>query len=79
MVEYWRRMKALAPSWMVLPTSCIAWVPLSRESTSRASQIAKRTAAIPAIGMIQTVMSDTVYVSLLRGTGLAVPRQRYAA
>ena len=71
MVEYWRLTKALAPSWMVLPTSCISLVPLSRDSTSRASHIAKRTAAIPAIGMIQTVMSDTVYVSLLRGHGLA--------
>ena len=74
MVEYWRRTKALAPSWMVLPTSCISLVPLSRESTSRASQIAKRTAAIPAIGMIQTVMSDTVYVSLLVGVA---PRLRH--
>ena len=34
------RMKALAPSWIMLAMSCIACVPLSRDSTSRASQIA---------------------------------------
>ncbi len=36
MVVYWRRMKATAPSKIVPATSCIAWVPWSRDSTSRA-------------------------------------------
>src|SRR3970282_1283891 len=40
---------------MVPATSCIAWVPLSRETTSRARYPAKRTAAMPAIGMIHWI------------------------
>ncbi len=36
MVVYWRRMKATAPSKIVPATSCIASVPWSRDSTSRA-------------------------------------------
>ena len=35
-VVYWRRMKATAPSKMVPATSSISFVPVSRESTSRA-------------------------------------------
>ena len=35
-VVYWRRMKASAPSQIVPATSCIAGVPVSRASTSRA-------------------------------------------
>ena len=35
-VVYWRRMKATAPSRIVPATSCIACVPWSRDSTSRA-------------------------------------------
>ena len=35
-VVYWRRMKATAPSKIVPATSCIAWVPVSRDRTSRA-------------------------------------------
>ena len=35
-VVYWRRMKATAPSKIVPATSCIASVPWSRDSTSRA-------------------------------------------
>ena len=54
-VEYWRRMKALAPSRIVPATSCIACGPLSRDSTSRASQMAKTIAAIPAMGMIHYI------------------------
>src|SRR3989304_4586883 len=34
---------------MVPATSCIAWVPLSRETTSRARYPAKRTAAMAAV------------------------------
>ncbi len=36
MVVYWRRMNATAPSRIVPATSCIASVPWSRDSTSRA-------------------------------------------
>ena len=54
MVEYCRLMKALAPSRMVPPDVLHgSGVPLSRDRTSRASQIAKMTAAMPAMGMIQ--------------------------
>ena len=35
-VVYWRLTNASAPSRMMSPTSCIAWGPLSRDSTSRA-------------------------------------------
>jgi hypothetical protein len=35
-VVYWRLTKASAPSRIVSPTSRIAWVPVSRDSTSRA-------------------------------------------
>ena len=35
-VVYWRRMNATAPSKIVPATSCIASVPVSRDSTSRA-------------------------------------------
>ena len=35
-VEYWRRMNATAPSKIVPATSCISFVPWSRDSTSRA-------------------------------------------
>jgi hypothetical protein len=40
---------------MVPATSCMASVPVSRRSTSRASQKAKRMAASPATGMTQTI------------------------
>ena len=33
---YWRRMNATAPSRIVPATSCMASVPVSRRSTSRA-------------------------------------------
>ncbi len=51
MVVYWRRMKATAPSKIVPATSCIASVPWSRDSTSRARYPANRIAMMPAIGM----------------------------
>ena len=35
-VVYWRRMKATAPSKIVPATSSISFVPVSRDSTSRA-------------------------------------------
>ena len=35
-VEYWRLMKATAPSKIVPATACISGVPVSRASTSRA-------------------------------------------
>ena len=35
-VVYWRLTKASAPSRIMSPTSRIAWVPVSRDSTSRA-------------------------------------------
>ena len=59
-VVYCRRMNATAPSKMVPATSCIAAVPWSRDSTSRASHSAKTIAAMPAIGMIQLMASATV-------------------
>ena len=48
MVRYWRFRKAIAPSKIRAATSCIAFVPVSCERTSRASQAANRTAIIPA-------------------------------
>ena len=48
MVRYWRFRKAIAPSKIRAATSCIAFVPVSCERTSRASHAANRTATIPA-------------------------------
>ena len=48
MVRYCRFRNAIAPSKIRLATSCIALVPRSWESTSRASQAANRIAMIPA-------------------------------
>jgi hypothetical protein len=41
--------------------------------------MAKRIAAIPAIGMIQTMVSDTVYLSLLLGVAPACVTATVAA
>jgi hypothetical protein len=41
--------------------------------------MAKRTAAIPAIGMIQTVMLSTIYVSLLVGAAAACDTATFVA
>ena len=47
-VEYWRRMKATAPSKIVAATSSIAFVPVSRRRTSRARKSANAMAIRPA-------------------------------
>ena len=53
MVRYWRLRKAFAPSKIMLAMRRISSVPVSRRSTSQASQSAKSTAAKPENGTIQ--------------------------
>ena len=63
MVEYWRRMKATAPSKIVPATSCISLVPVSRRRTSRARYSAKRTAIRPAGRMISLRVEASMRLS----------------
>ena len=62
MVRYWRFRKAMAPSKIMEETSRIASVPVSRRSTSQASQRAKTTPANPATGTSHT---SSIFHSLL--------------
>ena len=61
MVRYWRLRKAFAPSRIMAAMRRISSVPVSRRSTSQASQSAKSTAAKPENGTIQINSMDNSY------------------